>query len=98
IFELPDGAWPVILDQDAHGVRRDVHDAAVLRIELLEEEVDEADDLFAALTQRRDADLDDIESIVEVLTELMRAHAGFEVAIGGGEGPVVGVECRLSAA
>ena len=97
VLELADVAGPVILDEDAHGVGRDLDLAAVLGVEPGQEMIDEHRDLFAPLPQRRDADLDDVQAVVEVFTELMRPHGRLEVAIGGGDEPHVGADGLLAA-
>src|SRR5438093_9025272 len=97
VLELADVARPVILDEDAHGLGRDLDLAAVLGVELGEEMIDEHRDLFAPLPKGWDPDLDDVQAVVQVFPELVRPHGGLEVAIGGGDEPHVGADDLLAA-
>src|ERR1700676_4993719 len=45
----------------------------------------ERQDILAAFAQRRDAQGDDIETVVEILAKMMRTDFGLEVAIGRGD-------------
>ena len=53
----------------------------VLPAELIEEEVQERGNVLATFAQRRHADVDDVEPIVEIFAERLRCHAVDEVAI-----------------
>src|SRR2546429_129870 len=75
VLQFADVARPVVVDEDAHRVGWNVDGATVLRVELLEEEVDEARNLFPALTQRRGMGRDYREPVGEDLAGLMSAPA-----------------------
>ena len=45
----------------------------------------QSEDIIGTFTQRRQADLHDIEPVVEVFPELTGAGHGLEVAVGGGD-------------
>src|SRR5271156_1317077 len=47
----------------------------------VQEPLRERQNIFAALTQGRDAQGDDVEAVVEILAEMMRGNFGLEVAI-----------------
>src|SRR5581483_2508507 len=96
VLELADVARPVIVDEGAQGLGRDVDGAPVLRVELLEEEVDERRNLVTPLAQRRNADLDDVEPVIEVLAELVGTHGSLEIAIGGGNEPHIRIDDLLA--
>src|SRR3954471_8663055 len=49
--------------------------------------IGEGKDVLASLPQGRDADLDDIEPVVEILAEPARADLVGQIAIGGGDQP-----------
>jgi hypothetical protein len=51
----------------------------------------QAQDILATLPQRRQAQLDDVQAVEQILAEAAGAHVGFEVAVGGGEDADVGV-------
>src|SRR5262249_30201646 len=62
-----------------------------------EEMIDENRNLLPPLPQRWDADLDDVQAVVQVLAELMRPHGRLEVAIGRGDEPHVRTDDLLAA-
>ena len=97
VLELADVAGPLVVDERAQRLGRHLDGAAVLHVELAQEVIDEHRDLLPTLAERRDADLDDVETVVEVLAELMDAHRGLEVAVGGGDQAHVGVDDLLAA-
>ena len=51
----------------------------------IEELGGEQGDVLAPLAQRRDADLDGVEAVEQVLAKAPGGHLGGEVGIGGGE-------------
>ena len=53
--------------------------------ELVHEELDEQGDVVAALAQRRQADGEDVEAVVEVLTESFLVNRLKQVAVAGGD-------------
>src|SRR5207249_5901519 len=95
VLQLTDVAWPVILEEDAHGVGWDFDFASVLGSELGEEMTDEHRDLLAPLAQRGDPDLEDVQAVVQIFPELMGLHRGLEVAVGGRDEPHVGANDLL---
>ena len=53
--------------------------------------------IFAAFAQRRDAQRDHVEAVVEILAKVMRGDFGFEVAIGRRDDSRVDVDRALAA-
>src|SRR6185436_15623055 len=49
-------------------------------------------DVVPALAQRRQADLEDVEPVVEILTKLVALHGRREIPIGGRDDPHVRLE------
>src|SRR6185436_4693059 len=78
VLELADVARPAILHEDADRVGRDLDRPAILGVEATAEMLDQNRNLFATLAQRRNADLDHVEPVIEVFAELMRAHRVLE--------------------
>ena len=60
--------------------------------QLLQEDLGQRQDVLAPLAQRCDVDLEHVEPVVEVEPERAALHAGFEVAIGGGDQAHVGLQ------
>ena len=50
----------------------------------LEEVIDQQRDVFAALAQRRNADRDDVQAIVEIFAKQVFGNGFVEIAVGGG--------------
>ncbi len=63
-----------------------------MTLEFLQKDVDEGRDLLPPLAQRGHPDLDDIETVVEILAELAGGQGNFQVPVGGGEDLGIGLE------
>ena len=71
VLQLADVAGPVVIHQQPERAFGDLADVlAELVGEALEEMSGEQRDVLAALAQRRDADLDDVQPVEEILAEL----------------------------
>ncbi len=81
VAELAHVARPVVRGEGRVGVVREATDHAVPRAELGEESRREQLRVALALAQRRDADREDVEAVVEVLSELALAHQRSELAV-----------------
>src|SRR5262245_42987398 len=97
VLQLPDVAGPVIFEERALRLGRHLDGAAVLRVELLEEVIEQHWDLFPALAERWDPDLDHVDPVVEVFAELVAPHRSLEVAVRGADQTDVGVDDLLAA-
>jgi hypothetical protein len=77
---LADVARPVVDHQQIDGLRRNLHLAAAeLRRVVVDVVVDDGRNLAAPLAQRRHAQADDVQAIVQVLAEAPVGHHRFEV-------------------
>ena len=86
IFQLADVARPLVVHQDAEGFRGEAGGfGAVFRGVELEEVLSEQGDVFAALTERRKLQHDDVEAVEEVFAEAAVFDGLLEVDIGGGD-------------
>src|SRR5688572_4897573 len=88
IPELPDVPGPGIGKEHPLRVRLDAREAlGEGGVELREEVARQREDVFPALPDRRHADRDDLEPVVEVLAETLLAHHRLEVLVGRGDDP-----------
>src|SRR5882724_11312819 len=85
VLQLSHVARPRVFPEPGQRLRQELLLPTVLRVELGQEPRRQQRDLFAALPQRRNANLHDIEPIVEILPELTMRHRPFKVSIGGGD-------------
>src|SRR3989442_6150548 len=97
VFQFADVTGPVILHEQAHGVRRDLDVPHVLGVELPSEVLDQHGDFLPPLAQRRDPDLHDVEPVIEILAELVDPHRRLQVAVGGCDQTHVGADQLLAA-
>src|SRR5213593_3943363 len=72
VLELPHVARPVVAAEELEGRRAHGRRLAVLGHEATLEVLDERGNVLRPLAQGRDTDLDDVQSVVEVLAELAR--------------------------
>ena len=90
VLELADVAGP---GERAEALEGGAGDAAPIAVvaggEDAEEVVDEHGQVVEALAERGDADLDDVEAVVEILAEEAGLDHGREIAVGGGDDPGV---------
>ena len=85
IFEFSDIAGPGVLEEDRLGAAGEASDLfAVSLVVFLEEELDEKRNVLEPLGERRDADLDRAETVIEIFAEAAGEDFGSEVAVGGG--------------
>src|SRR5207245_4084617 len=70
ILELTHIAAPGILQESGGRLRRELLPSAVLLVELREESGGQAEDLLFAFSQRRDANLHHVETVVEIFPEV----------------------------
>lgn len=69
--------------------------AAEVPVDLFEEVGDEVGDVLPPFPERREGDLDDLEPVVEVLTELPFFDQPLQVLVGGGDDTGLGFEDLL---
>ena len=97
VLQLADVAAPRIL-QELRGRRgRKLLVPPVLLVEPRQEALSEDEDLLLALAQRRNANLHDVEAVVEVFPELTASHRLFEVTISRGDHPRIDVDHSVPA-
>ncbi len=86
VFEFANVAGPGMLEKDGLGAAGEAGDIlAVGVVVFLEEELDEQRNVFEALGERGDTDLDGAEAVEEVFAEAAGENFGAQVAIGGGD-------------
>src|SRR5581483_10993108 len=85
VLQLADVARPIVREQHAPRVVADAaHRLLELAVVAFDEEVDQRQDVFLALPQRRNKDGDDGETVIKVLAEVAFAHCLLEIAIRSG--------------
>ena len=88
ILQLPDIAWPGMVCQHAHRLRREASgNGTMLPGKTPQEFFCQTGDIFPALAQRRHRDRNHIEPKEKILTEFLFLHALLQVAIGGRNDP-----------
>src|SRR5437899_516328 len=97
VLELAHVARPRIFAQAGQRLGRELLLPPVLRVELGEEPRREPRNLLAPLPQRRHADLDHVEPVVEVFPELTTSHRLFEVPISRGDHARIDVDHSVPA-
>ena len=72
VLQLPDVAGPAVSVMDLHrvGCKRDAAGVAALLTELLQEVIDELGNVHSAVAQRRDVQVDDVQPVEKILSEL----------------------------
>src|SRR3989441_6088964 len=81
ILELTHIAAPGILQESGGRLRRELLPSAVLLVELREESGGQAEDLLFAFSQRRDANLHHVETVVEIFPEVTAGERVLEIPI-----------------
>src|SRR5207249_2797418 len=90
VLQLADVARPRVRHQPLGRRGRQALDVvAVDRGEALEEALREEEDVAAARAERRRVDPDDVDSIEEILAELLLRDLALEIAVGRGDDPRV---------
>ena len=87
VLQLADIPRPRVFQEEREGVRGELHGALVLATKFVQEVSCEERDRFPPLAKGRDADLDHIEAVVEILSELAVAEGNFEVPVGRSDDP-----------
>ena len=91
VTQLADVTGPAVLDEALACLARDAGGRPGDALgEIGEEEVAEREDVLGALAQRRKADLEHLEPVVEILAEGAALDRGTQVAVGGGDEAHVG--------
>ena len=86
VFKLADVAWPLVVHEDAEGVGGEGAVARVVFFGIeLQEVGGEEGDVFAAVAEGGELELDDVEAVEEVFAELAFANGEGEVDVGGGD-------------
>src|SRR5579863_1422808 len=85
VLKFADISRPVVRDEARHGILGDLESLAAFRAEFLKEGANQERDVSLALTQRRQLDLDDVQTKKKVLAELALANSGFELPVGCGD-------------
>jgi hypothetical protein len=89
--QLADVTGPAVLDEALACLARDAGGRPGDALgEIGEEEVAEREDVLGALAQRRKADLEHLEPVVEILAEGAALDGGTQVPVGGGDEAHVG--------
>ena len=95
VAEFANVAGPRIGLQRCHVLPADRLDAPAEGVrEFFNETPDEDRNVLAPLTQRRHADREDVEPVVEIVPERPRSHQLLEIAMGGGDNPHVDGDSR----
>ena len=98
VFEFADVAGPMVGDHHVDGGGGDASDGFVEFFGVLfDEEVGEEEDVVFAVAQRGEVDGEDVEAVVEVLSEVAFADGGFEVSVGGADDADGGFSCFVGA-
>jgi hypothetical protein len=95
IAQLADVTGPVVLLEGGEGSVGDFYvGATILLAELGEKFSGEKWDILLAITQRRDEEGNDVESIEEVFAEVATGDLLFEILIGSGDDASIDVNGR----
>lgn len=80
VLKLTDVTWPIVVTEGKLGLGREPQGAS----ELLGEKASrQRKDILPPVTERRDLETEDLESVVEVFAKFARADELFQVAMGG---------------
>src|SRR5207249_317608 len=86
IFQLADVARPPVLLQDSHrGIGHALNSLAEARVVAPQEKIREQRNIFRPLTQRRQLDRDDVDSIEQVFAEPAVLDGLLQVDVGRGD-------------
>src|SRR5438094_292485 len=85
VFQLADVSGPIVGDQPAHGVFRNRAHRALWVGEFLQKCRDEDGDITLAVPQRRQFDLHDIQTEIQILPESSRTNGRVQIAVSGSD-------------
>src|SRR5262249_5866538 len=92
IAQLADVARPRIRAQSLLGCRRQLRNRPARGArEKRQEAAHQAGNIVGSLAQRREADLDDVDAVEQVLAESPGTYVGLEIPIGRSHHPYVGM-------
>jgi hypothetical protein len=92
ILKLQDVAWPVIAQENVACAGRDALNIPVaLAGDLSHEVIDKEGNILAPLAKRREMNLDNVEAIVQILSELPVLHGLPQVRVRRSEDPDINV-------
>src|SRR5262249_35710737 len=97
VLQLANVAGPWVFGQVDEGLRRKLLLLPISGVEASQELGGQRQDLLPPVPQRRDAELHDIDAVIEVFAELAPDHRALEVAVGGGNHPGVDRDRAVSA-
>jgi hypothetical protein len=89
VLQLADVAGPWVFGQVDESLRRKLLLPPVPGVEAGQELAGQRQDLLPPFPQRRDAEIHDVDAVIEVFAELAPGHRALEVAVGGGDDPGV---------
>src|SRR5678816_117468 len=93
IFQFSNIAGPVVGGQGEHRILTETLDVLLILIRVCLQEVHRQElDVVFSFSQRRDAEVDDIESVKEILPELLVINFLLQVLVCGGENTDIGVD------
>ena len=88
VFQFANIARPGVAPEDIQGAGIDIFDGkTVLLVELGNEMLSQYGNIRQAVPQRRKAQLEHIEAIVQILAEGARLNRFFRILVGGGNDP-----------
>ena len=92
VFKLPHVARPVVIDQRAHGSLRNLADRLLKFVADRSQEMKgECGNVVASISQGRRVNREDVDAVIQVLSEATFGYHSFEVLVGGRDEPHVGL-------
>ena len=85
VFEFAHIARPVVVHHGAQGVVMDAESCRMPLIDLVEKVCDQHGDIVAAIAQGRQAEIHDVQAVVQILAEGAMFHHCGQIAIGRGK-------------
>src|ERR1700676_68141 len=86
IFKLADMAWPVVIHQQLKSRRSKVAQRLVIFLAVaLKEMREESGNIFAAVAQWRQLQVDNVEAMIKIFTEAALANQGEQIDVGSGD-------------
>ncbi len=88
MFQFPDITGPGIIRKDPEHSAGNAFDIFIkASVELLAKVIDKQGNVTDALTQRRQGDLHNFETVVQILPEMILPDSLFKIAVGRGDDP-----------